>query len=510
MKTPAILCIMDGYGLGPCGRGNAIESARKPNLDKLFSQFESTSLQAGGRAVGLPEGQMGNSEVGHMNIGAGRVVWQDLLLISNAIDDGSFFENSALIEAAQRVKDAGTLHIFGLMSDGGVHSHIDHIKAIVKLAADRGAERISLHCFMDGRDTAPDSGAGYLREMESFLAELGRGKIASICGRYYAMDRDKRWDRIKLAYDMLVSPPAGGAESASECIESAYAEGQSDEFIKPTACEGFEGIKSGDSIIFANFRPDRAREITRAFTDPEFDAFERPEAPAGLFFVCMTQYDPTIPNVSVAYPPKELENVLGEYISGKGLRQLRIAETEKYAHVTFFFNGGRELPFEGEERILVPSPKVATYDLMPQMSAFEVAARAAERIKSKAQELCVINFANCDMVGHTGVFDATVKAVEAVDSCVVAIAEAAAEAKACLLLTADHGNADQMLDERGNVVTAHSLNPVPFIVCDYSGKFEGLPLREGGALKDIAPTILQILGIEKPEEMSGTSLFELL
>lgn len=510
MKIPVILCIMDGYGLGPCGRGNAIESARKPNLDKLFSQFESTSLQAGGRAVGLPEGQMGNSEVGHMNIGAGRVVWQDLLLISNAIDDGSFFENPALIEAAERTKNAGALHIFGLMSDGGVHSHIDHIKALVKLAADRGAKKILLHCFMDGRDTAPDSGAGYLRDMESFLAKLGRGQIASICGRYYAMDRDRRWERIKQAYDMLISPPANRPASALECIERAYAAGTSDEFIKPMACRGFEGIRSGDSIIFANFRPDRAREITRAFTDPEFDAFDRPEAPSNIFFVCMTQYDPTIPNVSVAYPPKELENVLGEYISTKGFRQLRIAETEKYAHVTFFFNGGREIPFEGEERILVPSPKVATYDLMPEMSAFEVAARAAAHIKSDAAELTVINFANCDMVGHTGVFDATVKAVEAVDSCIRVIAEAAAEARACLLVTADHGNADQMLDEQGNIVTAHSVNPVPFILCDYSKKFAGIPLREGGALKDIAPTILEILGLEKPEEMSGTSLLKVL
>ena len=501
---PVMLCIMDGFGLAPAGPGNAIAAAKTLNLDRLFAERPHTQLQASGRAVGLPAGQMGNSEVGHTNMGAGRVVWQDLSMISNGIEDGSFFENPAFAEAIAHVKKNGSaLHVFGLMSDGGVHSHIEHIKALVTLAQRSGIERLFVHCFMDGRDVPPTSGAGYVEEMESFLPEGYR--IGVVSGRYYAMDRDKRWDRVQLAYDMLTKPDFFCKESAAEGIRGRYEEGETDEFIKPFAMPGFKGIRDGDAVIFANFRPDRAREITRAFLDPAFDGFERGKTLSGLCYVCMTTYDATIPNVRIAYPPKDLKNTLGEYVSGLGMTQLRIAETEKYAHVTFFFNGGIEQPYEGEERILIPSPKVATYDLQPEMSAVEVTDAVCKRIaEDDCPDFIILNFANCDMVGHTGVFEAAVKAVETVDACVGRVCKAVEKKGGRLFITADHGNADEMLNEKGEVVTAHSTNPVPFIYCDYSGE-DARGLAEG-ALCDIAPTMLDAAGLDQPSEMEGKSL----
>jgi 2,3-bisphosphoglycerate-independent phosphoglycerate mutase len=498
---------MDGFGIAPAGPGNAIAAARTPNLDKLFGEKPHTLLQASGRSVGLPDGQMGNSEVGHTNMGAGRVVWQDLSMITNEIENGKFFENEAFAEAIAHVKENGSaLHVFGLMSDGGVHSHIEHIKALVTLAHRKGAGRIFVHCFLDGRDTPPTSGADYVKEMEDFLPE--GCQIGIVSGRYYAMDRDKRWERVQLAYDMLTRPSIFCEESASEGIRGRYEQEETDEFVKPFAMPGFKGIRSGDSIVFANFRPDRAREITRAFVDPAFDGFERAAWPQDLCYICMTTYDATIPNVRVAYPPKELKNTLGEYVSGLGLTQLRIAETEKYAHVTFFFNGGIEQPYEGEDRILIPSPKVATYDLQPEMSAYEVTDAVCKRIAEDCPDFIILNFANCDMVGHTGVFEAAVKAVETVDTCVGRVCEAVGQAGGRLFITADHGNADEMLNEKGEVVTAHSTNPVPFIYCDYSGESCDMPVTLAeGALCDIAPTMLAAAGLPQPSEMEGKSLF---
>lgn len=507
MKHPLMLCIMDGFGLAPAGSGNAISAADTKNLDSLMEKWPVTQLEASGRAVGLPAGQMGNSEVGHMNMGAGRVVWQDLSRISNDIESGEFFKNPAINEAIDHAKNSkGSLHIFGLMSDGGVHSHIDHIKAAAAMAKDRGLCSIYVHCFMDGRDVPPTSGAGYLEDMENYLKELGAGSIGLISGRFYAMDRDKRWERVQAAYEELVQPKNYG-ESAAAIIQASYEAGETDEFVKPCCCPGFEGIKDGDSIFFANFRPDRAREITRAFTDPDFNGFERSRRVENLTYVCMTTYDATIPGVIIAYPPKDIKNTLGEYVSSLGLTQLRIAETEKYAHVTFFFNGGLEEPYEKEDRILVPSPKVATYDLKPEMSAFEVTDRVIERIEKNCPDLIILNFANCDMVGHTGVFEAAVKAVETVDSCVGRVAEAMEKAGGILLITADHGNADYMKDEDNNVVTAHSTNPVPLVLCDFTGAACGRTLGKG-ALCDIAPTILELMGLEVPKEMEGRSLLK--
>ena len=539
---PVMLCIMDGFGLAPAGPGNAIAAARTPHLDALMRDMPCTQLQASGRAVGLPAGQMGNSEVGHTNMGAGRVVWQDLAKISADIENGAFFENPAFAEAIGHVLERGSaLHIFGLLSDGGVHSHIDHMKALAHLAALRGVQKLWVHAFMDGRDTPPTSGAGYAEEMEQALASeeealRERGlqasyRIGSVSGRYYAMDRDKRWDRVRLAYDALTEPVLPGSIGGSEAVQAAYGMDETDEFIQPRVCNGFNAIESGDAVIFANFRPDRAREITRAFVDPAFDGFERSAVLQDLCYVCMTTYDASIPSVLIAYPPKQLKNTLGEYISSLGLSQLRIAETEKYAHVTFFFNGGVEEPYPGEDRILILSPKVATYDLQPEMSAPAVADAVCARIASEnCPDFIILNFANCDMVGHTGVFDAAVKAVETVDACVGRVCEAMKKAGGRLFITADHGNADEMLDPDGNVVTAHSTNPVPFIYCDFSGgpdAAERLPacpsgaaaaarigqftegdrlLREGGALCDIAPTMLDAAGIPQPREMEGRSL----
>ncbi len=498
---PVMLLVMDGFGLAPPSSGNAICAAKTPNLDALFEECSHAKLNASGRFVGLPDGQMGNSEVGHTNMGAGRVVWQELSKISNKIADGSFFKNNALLEAMENAKiNSSALHVFGLMSDGGVHSHIDHIKAVCDLAKRCGIERLYVHCFTDGRDTSPTSGASYISEMEKYLHTLGLGKVGSVIGRYYAMDRDNRWERVREAYDALTCPAPSASISGTEIVESLYAIGETDEFIRPRICGGFKGIKDGDSIVFANFRPDRARQLTRAFVDPDFEGFERKCVIRDLCYVCMTQYDVTMPNVLVAYPPEELKNTLGEYVSGLGLTQLRIAETEKYAHVTFFFNGGIEQPYPGEERILVPSPKVASYDLKPEMSAYQVTDKVIGKIKEGKTDLIIMNLANCDMVGHTGVFEAAVKAVEAVDTCIGRINEAINESRGKLIITADHGNADRMLDEDGKVFTAHSTNPVPVILVGDDRRLKD------GALCDLAPTLLELMELDKPAEMEGSSL----
>ncbi len=506
-KRPAMLMILDGFGLNPSEYGNAVKAARTPNLDRIFKTYPHTSLAASGASVGLPEGQMGNSEVGHLNIGAGRIVYQELTRITKAIEDGTFDENTALKKAIDHAKEGNsTLHIFGLLSDGGVHSHIEHIKATVRLAAKRGVPRIELHSFMDGRDVPPTSGIRYVEEIEKLRNEIPALRIGVVSGRYYAMDRDKRWERLERAYDALTLLDAPHCASASEAVKASYDAGITDEFILPAVCEGSVPVAGGDSVIFCNFRPDRAREITRAFVDPYFDGFARKKYLKDLIYVCMTQYDAAMPNVEVAFPPQRIKNTLGEYLSAKGLSQLRIAETEKYAHVTFFFNGGIEAPNPLEDRILIPSPKVATYDLAPQMSAYEVTGKVIEKIKSGMYDAIILNFANADMVGHTGVFDAAVKAIEALDVCVERVASAALSAGGQILLTADHGNADVMLDSGGSPVTSHSTSPVPLVhISDAPCKFRE-DLQGEPKLADIAPTMLSLMGLDAPPEMTGTSL----
>ena len=507
MKKPVVLCIMDGFGKNPSDYGNAIVAAKTPNLDKLMAEFPMTYIGASGMDVGLPDGQMGNSEVGHTNIGAGRVVYQELTRITKSIQDGDFFENQALVNAVHSAIDNGTsLHLMGLMSDGGVHSHNSHVWAIVELAKRMGLDNVYLHCIMDGRDVPPTSGKDFVAEAIEKLNEIGVGKVATVVGRFYAMDRDNRWERVSRAYNAFVNGVGIHTNDPIKAIEESYlkvdADGKNitDEFIEPTVCLENEGrIGKNDSVVFFNFRPDRAREITRTFVDPEFNGFDREYFP--VTYVCMTQYDATMPNVSVAFKPQSLKNTMGEYLSSLGLKQLRIAETEKYAHVTFFFNGGVEAQYEGEDRILVNSPKVSTYDLKPEMSAYEVSEKVNEAVRSGKYDVIILNFANCDMVGHTGVFEAAVKAVEAVDTCVGSLYEAVHEMGGALLITADHGNADKMYEENGSPFTAHTTNPVPFIVADYP-----CTLREGGKLCDIAPTMLKIMGIAKPSEMDGTSI----
>ena len=509
MKKPFMLMILDGFGLKDEAFGNAIAAASTPNLDKIFETYPFAQLRASGLAVGLPEGQMGNSEVGHLNIGAGRVVYQELTRITKAINDGAFNGNAALLDAvAHAQKTGGAVHIMGQLSDGGGHSHIRHIKAALSLASLRGASKIYLHCFLDGRDVPPTSGAEYVKEICEFLQSLGlENSMGVICGRYYAMDRDKRWERVKEAYDALTAAKGIRTSDPVASVEASYSEGITDEFLKPVICNPEAVIKSGDSVIFCNFRPDRAREITRAFVDPSFDGFET-ACITDLKYVCMTQYDAAMPNVSVAFPPSSIKNTLGEYISDLGMTQLRIAETEKYAHVTFFFNGGVEKPNPLEDRILIPSPKVATYDMQPEMSAYEVTDKVIEEIKSLKYDLIVLNFANADMVGHTGVFDAAVKAVEAVDRCVGRIVQAISAVGGRILLTADHGNADDMLDHQGNPVTAHSTNPVPLAYIASEEETSKIRFREGGKLSDIAPTILTLMGLPVPPEMTGDVLIE--
>ena len=502
-KRPVLLCIMDGFGKNESTYGNAIAAAKKPNLDKIVSENPMTFIGASGLDVGLPDGQMGNSEVGHTNIGAGRVVYQELTRITKSIQDGDFFTNEALVGAMENCKkNSSALHLMGLMSDGGVHSHNTHLYGIMELAKRSGVDKVYIHCFMDGRDVPPTSGKDYLAELYEKCDEIGVGEIATVMGRYYAMDRDNRWERVVKAYKAMTEGEGVKFDCACKMMEESYANDVTDEFIVPAVSEKAVPVKDNDSIVFFNFRPDRAREITRAFVDPAFSGFER-EQLKGLYYVCMTQYDATMPNVHVAFKPESLENTFGEYISDKGLKQLRIAETEKYAHVTFFFNGGVEKQYLGEDRILVKSPAVATYDLQPEMSAYEVTDKLLAAIDSDKYDAIILNYANCDMVGHTGVFDAAVKAVEAVDTCVGKIVDAVAAKGGVTLITADHGNADKMYEADGSPFTAHTTNPVPFIVVGYPCE-----LREGGRLCDIAPTMLKIMGLEQPKEMTGVSIIK--
>ena len=501
MKKPLVLMILDGFGIAPT-EGNAIAAAKHPNMDKIFAENPHTQIGASGMDVGLPDGQMGNSEVGHTNIGAGRIVYQELTRITKSAQDGDMDKNEALLKAMNNAKDNGkALHLMGLLSDGGVHSHNTHLYALLEMAKRVGVEKVFVHCFMDGRDVPPSSGKDYVKELMDKLEEIGVGKIATVMGRYYAMDRDNRWERVEKAYAAMVYGEGEQAECPLCAMQNSYDKEVTDEFVVPTVVKGAEPISQGDSVIFYNFRPDRAREITRTLVDPDFTGFERKKGFFPLTYVCMTQYDATMPNVEVAYKPESLVNTFGEYISNKGLTQLRIAETEKYAHVTFFFNGGVEKQYPGEDRILVKSPAVATYDLQPEMSAYEVTDKMVEAVKSGKYDALILNYANCDMVGHTGVFEAAVKAVEAVDTCVGRVVEAVKEMGGCVLLTADHGNADKMVDDDGTPFTAHTTNPVPFCVINHPCQ-----LREGGRLADIAPTMLKILGLEQPAEMTGESI----
>lgn len=511
---PIVLLILDGWGCREAAEDNAISRARTPVWDRLWAEYPHTEIHTSGLAVGLPEGQMGNSEVGHMNLGAGRIVYQEFTRIGKAIEDGEFFANPALCDTidAALARD-GAVHIMGLLSPGGVHSHEEHLYATLELAVQRGARRIHVHAFLDGRDTPPRSAAASIAALEDKLAELGHGgppvgRIASLVGRYYAMDRDQRWDRVQAAYRLITEGEGHAAATAAAALEQAYARGENDEFVKPTAIRtaGAEPVtvNDGDCIVFVNFRADRARQLTRAFTDPEFDGFERPRAIELAGFVCMTQYQQSIA-APVAFPPVALRQGLGEILAEHGLTQLRLAETEKYAHVTFFFNGGRETVFDGEERILVPSPKVATYDLQPAMSAGKVTDELVAAIRGGRFDVIVCNYANPDMVGHTGFFDAAVDAVETIDHCLGRIHQAVSEVGGELLITADHGNVEQMLDpETGQPQTAHTLNPVPLI-------YVGRPARlaADGALCDIAPTVLNLLQLPQPEDMTGRSLIQL-
>ena len=501
MKKPLVLMILDGFGIAPV-EGNAIAAANKPNLDKIFAENPHTQIGASGMDVGLPDGQMGNSEVGHTNIGAGRIVYQELTRITKSAQDGDMDKNPALVKAMENAKNNGkALHLMGLLSDGGVHSHNTHLYALLEMAKRMGLEKVFVHCFMDGRDVPPSSGKDYVAQLLEKLEEIGVGKVATVMGRYYAMDRDNRWERVEKAYAAMVYGEGEQADCPLCAMQNSYDKEVTDEFVIPTVIKGAEPISEGDSVIFYNFRPDRAREITRTLVDPDFTGFERKKGFFPLTYVCMTQYDATMPNVDVAYKPESLDNTFGEYISNKGLTQLRIAETEKYAHVTFFFNGGVEKQYPGEDRILVKSPAVATYDLQPEMSAYEVTDKMVEAVKSGKYDALILNYANCDMVGHTGVFEAAVKAVEAVDTCVGRVVEAVKEMGGCVLLTADHGNADRMVDTDGSPFTAHTTNPVPFCVIN-----RPCQLREGGRLADIAPTMLKILELPQPAEMTGESI----
>jgi len=508
-KKLTALIILDGFGINPSPVGNAIQAANKPNLYSFLQKYPNTVIHTSGMDVGLPRGQMGNSEVGHTNIGAGRIVYQELTRITKSIEDGDFFDKKEFLDAIENCKaHQSGLHLYGLLSDGGVHSHNTHLYALIDLAKKKGLKDVYIHCFFDGRDVPPDSGLGFVKELESKLAQTGVGKIATVMGRYYAMDRDNRWERVLKAYEAMVLGKGLSAAGASAAVEESYAREEFDEFIKPTVImEGGKPVATigaNDSIIFFNFRPDRAREITRTFVDPDFKGFERPKGFFPVHYVCMTQYDKTLPNVSVAFKPESLSNTFGEYISRHGLKQLRIAETEKYAHVTFFFNGGVETMYEGEDRALIPSPKVATYDLKPEMSAYEVTEEVLKRIDSKVYDVIVLNFANCDMVGHTGIFDAAKAAVEAVDVCLGKIVKAIRDQDGVVLITADHGNAEQMIDvETGGPFTAHTTNVVPLIGIGIGNR----QLREG-RLADLAPTMLELLGLEKPAEMTGESLLK--
>ena len=508
-KKPTVLMILDGYGLNDHKEGNAVLEGKTPVMDKLMAECPFVKGNASGMAVGLPDGQMGNSEVGHLNMGAGRIVYQDLTKITKAIQDGDFFENKALLAACENAKaNDSALHMFGLVSDGGVHSHIEHIFGLLELAKKQGLTKVYVHCFLDGRDTPPASGKEYVEKLEAKMKELGVGEVASVMGRYYAMDRDNRWDRVEKAYQALVNGVGETAESGPAGIQASYDADTTDEFVLPTVVvkDGapVATIKDDDSVIFFNFRPDRAREITRAICDDKFDSFERPNGYFKTTYVCFTEYDATIPNKLVAFHKVEIKNTFGEFLAEQGLKQLRLAETEKYAHVTFFFNGGVEVPNEGEERILVKSPSVATYDLQPEMSAMEVGSKLVEAIESDQYDVIIVNFANPDMVGHTGICDAAVKAIETVDGCVGRAVEAIKKTDGQMFICADHGNAEQLVDYvTGAPFTAHTINQVPFILVNYK---DGVKLREGGCLADIAPTLIEMMGLEQPEDMTGKSL----
>lgn len=508
MKKPVVLTIMDGFGYTPDVEGNAIALAGTPNLDALCKEYPHTLINASGLDVGLPDGQMGNSEVGHTNIGAGRVVYQDLTRITKAIEDGDFFTNKELVAAMENAKDK-SLHILGLLSDGGVHSHINHLIALLDMAKKNGLKNVYVHAFTDGRDTDPQSAKSYVEKVQAHMDEIGTGKFASVSGRYYAMDRDKRWERVEKAYDAIVEAKGNTAESAIKCIEDSCAAGINDEFIVPTVIledgKPVGKVNENDSVIFFNFRPDRAREITRAITDRKFDGFKR--TLVATKFVCMTTYDATMEDVSVAFGPEDIVNTLGEYLSKNGKEQLRAAETEKYAHVTFFFNGGKEEAYKGEDRILVPSPKVATYDLQPEMSAYELLDKVLAAIDEDKYDFIAVNFANPDMVGHTGVMEATEKAIKTVDECVGKLFKKLLSIGGSGIITADHGNAELMIDKlTKRPITSHSTNPVPFIVV--GDEFKNAELLSDGRLSDIAPTVLSMMKMEKPKEMTGHSLIK--
>ena len=503
-KKPVLLCIMDGFGWVPNETyGNAVVAAKTPHLDALMAKYPMTTIEASGMAVGLPDGQMGNSEVGHTNMGAGRIVYQQLTLITKSIRDGEMFKNPVLVKNMKAAIEAGkAIHLMGLVGTGGVHSHADHWFGVLEMAKHMGAKEVYLHYITDGRDTDHHAGKGFLADLQAKRDELGVGKIASVSGRYYAMDRDNNWDREEKAYAAFVYGEGNHAANAQEAIEASYADDKTDEFVLPcVTCEGGR-VQDGDTVIFMNFRPDRARQMTRIFCDEAFTGFERRGGRKQVHYVCMAEYDATMPNCEVAYPPVELKNVLGQYLSENGKTQLRIAETEKYAHVTFFFNGGVEAPYDGEDRCVIPSPKVATYDLKPEMSAPEVADECVKRIESGKYDAVILNFANCDMVGHTGVFEAAVKAVEAVDAAVEKVVTAVLNAGGCAFLTADHGNAEKMKNPDGTPFTAHTTNVVPFVAIGCGD----VKLREGGCLADIAPTMLPYIGLPVPAEMTGKSI----
>ena len=505
MSKKAVLIIMDGYGLAAPSQGNAVYVANTPNLDRLFAENPHTMLQASGLDVGLPEGQMGNSEVGHTNMGAGRVVFQILPKMTQEIKNGKFFRNPVYLKAIEDAKAGGrALHIMGLMSDGGVHSHLTHVFAMLDMAKQHGVEKVYVHCFLDGRDVPPTSGAGFVKQLKEKCDSLGNAKIATVQGRFWGMDRDKRWDRVAKGYNAIVCGEGVQDPDPVHAVEASYANGKTDEFVEPVVCCPEGQINQGDSVIFMNFRPDRAREMTWALNLEDFDGFERKKKVFPLSYVCTAQYDEALP-LPIAYPPEVIENTLGDYVSALGLKQFRVAETEKYAHVTFFFNGGVEKETAGEVRCLVPSPKeFPTYDLIPEMSAYKVCDKVVEAIASDEYGLIVCNFANCDMVGHTGVMEAAIKAVQTVDACIGRIMdEVARHPDTVLLVTADHGNADCMFDETtGKVNTAHTTNPVPFVVCE-----KGITLKPG-RLADIAPTILHVMGLAQPKEMTGVCLVQ--
>ena len=508
-KRPTVLMILDGYGLNDREEGNAIKQAKTPVMDRLMAEYPFVKGYASGMAVGLPDGQMGNSEVGHLNMGAGRIVYQELTRISKEIADGDFFQNPALLAAIENCKkNDSALHLYGLLSDGGVHSHITHLFGLLELAKRNGLEKVFVHAFLDGRDTAPTSGKGFMEELEAKMAELGAGRIASVMGRYYVMDRDNRWDRVEKAYSALVYGEGILTENAVEAVAESYEKDVTDEFVVPTVVTEngvpIGMIRENDSVIFYNFRPDRAREISRAFCCDDFAGFERRYGRFPLTYVCFSDYDPTIPNKLVAFEKIHLNNTFGEYLAAHHMTQARIAETEKYAHVTFFFNGGVEKPNEGEDRILVNSPKVATYDLQPEMSAYQVADKLVEAITSGKYDVIIINFANPDMVGHTGVLPAAVKAIETVDECVGKAVDALLSVDGQMFICADHGNAEQLIDyETKEPFTAHTTNPVPFLLINYDKDYT---LREGGCLADIVPTMIEMMGMEQPAEMTGKSL----